>query len=157
MELSQIPNYAPHFLTANFLLAYIFSSTRGPKIRAGLDNNISPRGDLGPRADRAVAEGKITQAQLDKLRRLQGAHENGIEGFPFVVGAMCMALIGGVDAQTVNKYGLVYTVARVLYTVVYVQGTTRPVAAVRSVLFWVGNITCIRLLWFAAKALNVGK
>lgn len=113
-------------------------------MRLGLDDNISPRGDLGAKAERFVKEGKMTQAKLDRLRRQQGAHENGIEVFPFVVGALVMGVVGGVDAGTVNRYALFYTAVRVAYTLVYINNTTRGFAAVRSVLYWVGNITCIR-------------
>ena len=154
---AQVPNYAPHFIIGNFLLSYIISSTRFPKVAAGIDNNISPRGDLGERGERAVKEGKLSQERLEQLRRLQGAHSNNIEHFPFLVGALAMAVQGGVDTQTINKYGLIYTIIRAVYTLVYYHNTTPTAARTRSVLFWASNITCIRLLWFAGKAFNVAK
>ncbi|KAL1303827.1 hypothetical protein AAFC00_000286 [Neodothiora populina] len=151
---AQIPNYAGHFLIANFLFAHIFSSSRMQRKLLGIDNNITPRRDLGERAERAVRDGKITQVQLDRLRRIEAAHQNNIENYPNIVAALCLAVAAGLDNQTVNKYGLIYTLGRIAYTFVYATNTTAGASAVRSVLFWVGNVTCIRLLWFAGKAIN---
>lgn len=124
-------------------------------MRLGLDDNISPRGDLtGQKALDLIQRGKLTQQRLDQLKRLQAAHENGMEHYPVFVGAVCMAVIAGVENQVVNRYALGYTVFRAAYTVVYYYNTTAATAWGRSLLFWAANIVCIRLLWFAGKAFN---
>ncbi|GAB7354932.1 hypothetical protein MBLNU459_g5554t2 [Dothideomycetes sp. NU459] len=148
-----IPNYTPHFIIGNFLLTYIVGSTRLAKIRLGIDNNVAPREDL-EKAKEAVKAGKITQAQLDRVGRMQAAHENGMEHFPFLVGTLLAATQAGVPSHTINKYALVYTLTRAVYMYVYVNVTTKDLSWFRSILFWINNITCIRLLWFAGKSLN---
>lgn len=153
---AQIPNYAPHFLIGNFLMTYVFFSTRPAKLLAKIDDNISPRGDL-IKADRAVKEGKLTQERLDQIKRLQSAHENGMEHYSVFVGALAMAVSAHVDNATVNKYALIYTVVRAAYTASYYYLTTKSASRIRSVLWWAGNITCIRLLWFAGQSLNSPK
>lgn len=73
------------------------------------------------------------------------------------VAAITMAVQAGLPAEMVNKYALIYTLVRIAYTAVYVTNTTRQASGVRSVLWWAGNVACIRLLWFAGKAFNMTK
>jgi uncharacterized MAPEG superfamily protein len=62
-------------------------STRPAKARAGIDDNRNPRHDLAKYGERAVSEGKITRRQLERMTRLQSAHENAVEGFAFFAAA----------------------------------------------------------------------
>lgn len=148
-----IPNYTPHFIIANFLLTYIVGSSRFAKVSLGIDNNVAPREDL-VKAREAVKAGKITQEQLDRVGRIEAAHYHGIEHFPVIVGSLLAATQAGVPNQTINKYALIYTVTEALYMLAYVNITTKSASSIRSVLFWITNVTCIRLLWFAGKSLN---
>lgn len=99
----------------------------------------------------------MTAEQLAQIRRLQSAHENGMEHYSVFVAAITMAVQAGLPAEMVNKYALIYTLVRIAYTAVYVTNTTRQASGVRSVLWWAGNVACIRLLWFAGKAFNMTK
>ena len=84
----QLPaNYAPVFLLANWFYAYCALSTRFSKIAVGIDHNSSPRGDLSKYGDAAVQAGKLSRQRLEQIKRMQAAHENSVEGFPFFVAA----------------------------------------------------------------------
>lgn len=149
-----IPSYSAHFIIANFVLSYALLSTRGAKIRLGLDNNASPRYDVATTGEAAVKANKITREQLDKLKRQQACHENSVEHFPFFVGAVLFAHHAGLPAQLINKYALIYTLVRIAYAVAYARITDKTASYLRSVLWWSGNFTCFRLFWFAGKAIN---
>jgi uncharacterized MAPEG superfamily protein len=62
-------------------------STRGTKMRLGLDHNVAPREDLGKYGEAAVQAGKISRSALNKLKRQEAAHANAVEGFPLFVAA----------------------------------------------------------------------
>lgn len=82
-----VPNHAAGYLIANYILAFGLMSTRGAKVRLGLDHNVAPREDLGKYGEAAVQSGKITRATLNRLKRQEAAHANSVEGFSFFVGA----------------------------------------------------------------------
>jgi len=149
--------YSAHLLILNFLIAYSFSSTRIPKMLAGLDHNINPREDLAVRGTKAVEKGKITQTQLDGLKRLQAAHDNSIEHFPLFASAIVMAMFAGVSADSVNSLGLLYSLLRIAYIVAYWKGSSLKISWFRSVVYWAGNISCLRLIWLAGVMVNSSK
>lgn len=99
-----------------------------------------------------MKEGKLSQKQLDRINRLQSAHNNGLENLPLFSLAICFALIAKVPGSFVNKFGLTYTVARVAYVLNYYYVETEGASQVRTVLWWVGNISCATTIWKAAKA-----
>lgn len=149
--------YSAHLLILNFLIAYIFTATRIPKMLVGLDHNVNPREDLTVRGPKAVEKGKITQAQLDSLKRLQAAHDNSMEHFPLFAVAIVMATFAGVDAGSVNSLGAVYTFLRVAYVVVYWKGSSVKISWIRSVVYWMSNISCLRLIWLSGVMINSRK
>ncbi|KAI5199906.1 hypothetical protein E4T39_05937 [Aureobasidium subglaciale] len=154
-SLAPLPNYGPQFLLANFLLSYVLTTTRFQKSSYGCDNNINPRYDLeSPRAEQLVSKGKLTQAQLEQLRRIQSAHSNSMEHYTVFTAAVLCSLIAKLDSGMLNRYATIYTLVRAAYFYVYRQNTTKQAAYGRSLLWWAGNIVCIRLFWFAGKALN---
>lgn len=69
------------FIAANWFYAYIVLATRHWKQYYGIDNQGSPRQDLKRYGEIAVREGKITQAQLDQIYRVEAASANSTEGF----------------------------------------------------------------------------
>lgn len=76
-------NYTSALLLWNYTYAYMLTSPRILKIRAGMDHNTNPRYDLVKYGERAVAEGKITRKQLLQMERSASAHANTIETFAF--------------------------------------------------------------------------
>jgi len=149
--------YSAHLLILNFLIAYIITATRIPKMLVGLDHNVHPREDLTVRGPKAVEKGRITQAQLDSLKRLQAAHENSIEHFPIFAVAIAMATLAGVDAHSVNSLGAVYTLLRVAYVIAYWKGSSVKISWIRSVVYWMSNMSCLRLIWLAGVMINTTK
>lgn len=151
---TQIPNYAPALLSFHFIWAYGVLSSRTLKQWYGIDHNESPRHDLDKYGAAAVKSGKITQKQLDMLRRNESAHANAVENYAFFVGATGFASLAGVDRTLINRAGVVYTVARVAYGFVYILIEDRSWSQLRGITWWIGNGSCLYLLWQAGKKLN---
>lgn len=151
-----IPNYAPAFLSFHFIWAYGVLSSRTLKQWYGIDHNESPRYDLDKYGADAVASGKITQKQLDMLRRNEAAHANAVENYALFVGAVGFASLAGVDRRLINRAGAVYTVARVAYGFLYILVEDRLWSQMRGVTWWIGNGSCLWLLWKAGRKLNEG-
>lgn len=147
-------NHAPAYLCFHFIFAYGVLSSRALKRWYGLDHNESPRYDLAKYGDAAVASGKITQKQLDMMRRTESASANAVENYAFFVAAVSFATFAGVERDAVNKAGLVYTLARVAYGAVYVLVDHPQWSRVRGLNWWLGNISCFYLLWKASGKLN---
>jgi uncharacterized MAPEG superfamily protein len=149
------PNYAPAFLSFHFFWAYCVLAPRHLKQIYGIDHNVSPREDLAKYGDDAVKSGKITQKTLDMMRRNESAQLNSTENYILFVGAMSFATIAGVERELVNRAGLVYTIARVAYSAIYLLVDQPSVSLLRSVAWWVGNISCLWLLRRAGAKLNL--
>lgn len=69
------------FIAWNWFYAYGVLASRNFKQWYGIDNQASPRQDLRKYGDIAVREGKMTQAQLDQIHRVEAASANSTEGF----------------------------------------------------------------------------
>lgn len=139
-------------ILSQFFLNYLITQPRFQKIAYGIDNNADPRPDLAEKGPKAVKEGKLSQKQLDRINRLQSAHNNGLENLPLFSLAICFALIAKVPGSFVNKFGLTYTLARVAYVLNYYYVETEGASQVRTMLWWIGNISCATAIWKAAKA-----
>ncbi|KAH6660146.1 hypothetical protein BKA67DRAFT_547008 [Truncatella angustata] len=150
------PNYAPAYLGFHFVYAYCILASRNLKQIYGIDHQASPREDLVKYGDAAVKSGKITQRQLNMLKRNEGAHANSVENYTLFVGAMGFATFAGVKAEYVNRAGLIYTAARVAYAVSYILIEKNLWAVSRGVFWWIGNGSCLWLLWEAGKILTKG-
>ncbi|KAK3115625.1 hypothetical protein LTR53_004832 [Teratosphaeriaceae sp. CCFEE 6253] len=142
------------YLITNYVFAYLVLASRTPKQHYGLDHNVSPREDLGKYGDAAVRSGKMTQKQLDQLRRLEGANANSIENYILFVAAMLFAQISGMASTQINATGLCYTVARFIYAGVYVFVDTPKLSQARGIMYWTGNFALFRLIWISGNALN---
>lgn len=114
---------------------------------------MNPREDISS-ASAVAKDGnkKLDGKQLAKLKRQQAAHENSIENFPFFAAGVVFAQLAGVEQGVVNRAGLVYTVVRGLYLVAYAEIEEQRLSYVRSALWWVGNVTVLRLVWAAGRA-----
>ncbi|KID59221.1 uncharacterized protein G6M90_00g066720 [Metarhizium brunneum] len=142
------------YLIVNALWSHTLSSTRALKMLYKMDNHVSPRTDLDKFGPRAVLEGKITQAQLDMLKRNEAAHANSMEHFPIFATALILAKLAGLPAADINSAGFAYTVLRVAFVGNYVLSITMGWAALRPVFWWASNIVCFRLIWRAGKMFN---
>ncbi|KAK0612586.1 hypothetical protein B0T17DRAFT_648961 [Bombardia bombarda] len=151
-----ITNHAPALLIFNFIFAYGLLSSRTLKQYYGIDHNASPREDLTKYGPAAVRAGKITQKQLDTLKRNEAAHANAVENYALLVAALGLATAVGVKGEVVNRAGVVYTLARAAYAVVYVTVADDRWSQARGCCWWVGNGSCFWLLWRAWGVLALG-
>ncbi len=138
----------------HFLWAYGITSARTMKQILGIDHNVNPRLDVNEHGPAAVANGKITQRQLDMLKRNESAHANSHENFAVFASAVLWAHITGLDNATINASCLAYTVARIAYVAVYIFAEKPAVSQLRGLCWWTGNIVCLRLFWKGMKAMN---
>ena len=72
---------AAAFLAWNWLYAYCVLSSRTVKQWHGIDHNGNPRQDLAKYGEVAVREGKMTQAQIERIQRLEAAGANAVDGY----------------------------------------------------------------------------
>lgn len=147
------PNYAPAILGFNFAWAYLALAPRHLKQLWGIDHQGSPREDVAKYGDAAVRSGKITQRQLNMLKRNEAAQANSVEGYALLAGAVCLATAAGVRPETINRAGLAYSLGRIAYGVSYILIEDDTVALARTVFWWIGNGSCLVLLWRAGKLL----
>ncbi|PLN80382.1 hypothetical protein BDW42DRAFT_113861 [Aspergillus taichungensis] len=146
-------NHAVGYIVANWFFTYFATSARASKMWFGLDHNSAPREDLAKYGEAAVQSGKISRRTLNRLKRQEAAHANGVEGFPLFVAAMLLGIFAGLPAETINGVGAWYSVSRVLFTISYTLTESEGMSFFRSA-FWVsGNIGCIVGLLEAAKTL----
>jgi uncharacterized MAPEG superfamily protein len=150
-----IPVFAPTYLTVNFILAYVVLAPRHLKQYYGLDHQASPREDLAKFGDEAVRSGKISQSTLNMMKRNESAQANAIENYVLFVGAMGFATFAGVERELVNRAGLMYTSARIVYGALYILVEDPFWSLFRTVAWWAGNGTCLWLLSKAGKKLNL--
>lgn len=150
----QSPSLTASYLIFHFFFAYAITAARFPKRYYGLDHNVNPREDLAKYGPAAVSSGKITQSQLNRLKRIESCHANSIESFPLFVGAMIWAHVAGLENSVINRSALVYTVVRVVYAINYVVVEREAWSRLRGLMWWTGNVVCCRLFWLGGKAIN---
>lgn len=120
----------------------------------GIDHQSAPRDDIAKYGEAAVRAGKITQGQLNMIKRNEAAYANSVENYTLLVGAVGLATAAGVSPEAINRAGLVYSLARVAYGIFYVLVEDDTWALGRTVFWWTGNGSCLYLLWKAGKVLT---
>ncbi|KAJ5432392.1 uncharacterized protein N7458_011548 [Penicillium daleae] len=73
--------------------------------------------------------------------------------FRFFVAATLIAVYAGVPSETVNIFGVWYTVSRVALSHCYSYIETPSLSYLRSAAWWAGNISCVTGIIAAAKKL----
>jgi hypothetical protein len=84
----QPSNHAAGFIITNFFISYIFTASRPFKAYYGFDHNVCPREDLTKYGDALVQKGRLSARALARVKRLEAAHANSMEHFPFFFGSM---------------------------------------------------------------------
>ncbi|KAK5071523.1 hypothetical protein LTR64_004698 [Lithohypha guttulata] len=69
------------FIAFNWFYAYCVLAPRNFKQLYGIDHNGNPRQALNKYGSEAVKAGKLTQAQLEQIQRVESASANSTEGF----------------------------------------------------------------------------
>ncbi|EST08666.1 Membrane-associated, eicosanoid/glutathione metabolism (MAPEG) protein [Kalmanozyma brasiliensis GHG001] len=149
-------NYGPVSILAAFAGSHLLLQHRLPMLFYGLDQNVYPRDDLRVNGEKHVASGKITQAQLRRLKRWEAAHYNAIENLPIFIGSILSLQFAGAPNRLINRVAGVYLSARAAFAALYIFNEDETLAYARTVAWWTGNITCIYGLVKAARFLNHG-
>ncbi|KAN0098984.1 hypothetical protein V8E51_014647 [Hyaloscypha variabilis] len=147
----QPPNLAATFLISNFIFAYALLSTRGIKRLYKFDHNTSPREDVSKYGEKLMREGKLDRKTLERVKRWESAHANTVEGYSLFTGGVLLALHAGVPTQNLNGLMALYSSAIIAYAAAYILIEDERASFLRSVLWWVGNTSCISMMVMAGK------
>ena len=148
------PCQAPYYLMANFIFAHFILVPRTFKQFYGIDHNSAPREDIAKYGDAAVKSGKLTQAQLDLIKRASAAHSNRVENYSIFAAATVLAVTAGVPNDVINAQCLLYTVSSIAYGAAYTMIDSTPLSLLRTICWYGGGWACFRLFWKAGQALN---
>jgi uncharacterized MAPEG superfamily protein len=107
-----------------------------------------------PRVSTAAASDSTPEGQF--ITRCHGAHANAIENFPYLVAAVLMADLAGVPRDTTDRVAAAYLASRVVYTLLYMYGTTKWRAYSRSAVY-IGGLASLGWLMALAAAARSSK
>ena len=79
--------------------------------------------------------------------RLQGAHINGFEAFPFFAAAVILAEMRGVSQGAVNTLAVAFILARIVYVMLYLTNRPTPRSVVWSVAFLINVAIFLSPAW----------
>ena len=130
--------YLPHLLL------------RIPAIFAKLANNdkgLKTYDIRAPRVSQALAADDTPEGRY--IARLTGHHNNSHEVFPILAAAIFSALHRGVPVAVVNFYASAFLASRVLYTFLYICGTSAAFGYTRALVWTAGLVLCGYLMAFA--------
>ena len=82
------------------------------------------------------------------IARLTGHHDNSHEIFPILVAAVLGALQRGVGKEVVNFWATLWLLSRVVYTLLYITGSSKAFGNARALVWAVGlGLLCYLLAW----------
>jgi uncharacterized MAPEG superfamily protein len=91
------------------------------------------------------------RAMLEQLpdwgKRATWAHQNAWESFSLYTAAALMAYVSGADSAAIRWAVVAYLVARLLFPLFYMIG----LAPLRSLMFGVGTISIVTLMWTSIR------
>ena len=102
-SLKSPPALTGYYLIFHFIFTYAVTTPRHLKQFYGIDNNANPREDITKYGEAAVKSGKLTQAQLDHIKRNAAAHANTIENYPAFLAALLWAHVAGVPPAEMRR------------------------------------------------------
>ena len=133
--------YVPHAVRAALVHAKLGEMKRaGAKVPGGYDVR-------NPRASTALASDSTPEGRF--IARANACHVNALENYPLFAAAVLAAVQAGVAPADVNSAAAAYVGLRVLYTVLFLTGTSMPVAFTRS-LTWGASIAVVCSLFLDA-------
>ena len=114
------------------LMLYLLSIASVKWLRAGRFDNAKPR-------DPAFYEDPIATRAL-------GAHQNGIEAFPFFAAAVLLAEFRACPQNLINELAILFVIVRIAYVFTYIGD--RP--TLRSILWSIGFALNIAIFFMPA-------
>jgi uncharacterized MAPEG superfamily protein len=85
------------------------------------------------------------------IKRAGSAHANRVENLPVFAAAMVLAMATGVKSEVINRYGLMYSLASMAYSVAYVCIDREVYSLARTACWYVGVWATVRLFWEGGK------
>eukprot|EP01060_Flectonema_neradi_P000655 TRINITY_DN103_c1_g2_i1.p1 TRINITY_DN103_c1_g2~~TRINITY_DN103_c1_g2_i1.p1 ORF type:complete len:177 (+),score=27.02 TRINITY_DN103_c1_g2_i1:46-576(+) len=79
------------------------------------------------------------------IRRLQGAHDNGWEGFILFLSAVTAAWLAQIDPHYMNAFSIASLVSRFFYNIAYMLADSPKLSFIRSFFFACGFVSIIAL------------
>jgi uncharacterized MAPEG superfamily protein len=96
----------------------------------------------------------IDKATKERITRAEGAQQNGFENLGFFAAAVTAGNAAGLPARTMNILTGAYLLSRVVYNVVYINGSTGPLAGLRSAIYTTGIGLLSVIFVMAGNAIN---
>ncbi|KZV97375.1 hypothetical protein EXIGLDRAFT_731075 [Exidia glandulosa HHB12029] len=109
-------------------------------------NNLEPRRNI----ERLENDPKVDKAFLQRVVRLDGAHQNGLEAFPLWAAAVIVGNMAGMDNRTLNVCSALFVGGRVLFTYLYVKQKTVVQSYVRSIVWTATTVISLYMLTHSA-------
>ncbi|KAJ8456755.1 hypothetical protein ONZ45_g18591 [Pleurotus djamor] len=104
----------------------------------GYDNTL-PRTNVAQLKEKeSKKDSKLPSGFATKMMRLDGAHQNGNEAFPFWTAAIITAHVVGMDKYTMNVASIAYIGLRLLYNQIYIYHNTLLKGWARTIVFFAG-------------------
>jgi uncharacterized MAPEG superfamily protein len=145
----------PLVLLSLAMLAYVpHLFLRGPAVHAILSKRGKGMKTYDIRTPR-IAQSLAAEDATDEGRyvaRLNGHHANSLETFPFIAAAIFACVLRAVPAQQVNFLATSYLITRVIYTPLYIYGTTRLMGIARALVWAAGFGVVCYMLFLASKS-----
>ncbi|KAF9225692.1 hypothetical protein BS17DRAFT_777511 [Gyrodon lividus] len=145
-SLLEHPGLALYSIPAMWVLAFFPGILKNATIGRSIGyDNVAPRGNLARVRDADVAA---------LVKRMDGAHQNGLETLPLWIAAVLAGVVTHVDTHTMNTSAAVFIALRTAYLYVYITNKTQLQSMFRSLL-WTGSIgVALRLLVKAAGTVS---
>lgn len=88
-------------------------------------------------------------SKSNTVRRLVGAHQNGLEALLTTGLAILMCIVTGVDAQQLTSLVNLHVYTRAVFIVTYFLAFAQVLSVIRTAVFFVGFSVTIKLMWLA--------
>ncbi|KAH7887099.1 hypothetical protein F5I97DRAFT_1105039 [Phlebopus sp. FC_14] len=145
-SLLEHPALALYSIPAVWVLAYVPAFLKNATItRAAGWDNVAPRENIA----------RVRDAEKTALiKRMDGAHQNGLEILPLWIGAVLAGTATHLDTRTMNVSAVSFITLRALYVYVYVTHKTSLQSLARTFL-WLGSTgIALRLLLKAGSSVT---
>ncbi|PWN93373.1 hypothetical protein FA10DRAFT_264031 [Acaromyces ingoldii] len=154
--MDMIPNISVASLPITLFLAalphwYSIGVAESRKIQGGWSNE-NPRAFVA-RLNARAAQGKRLSDTEEMILRAQSCQQNGFEWFAVWAAAVILGNFAKLPQSTLTNTTFIHLVTRIIYTVLYVQTTSRKFSYVRTLVFNLGVAAQVRLIFKAAYAL----
>jgi uncharacterized MAPEG superfamily protein len=130
--------YLPHLVRVVTLLKY--QGVKGYNNRTPREQNLE--------FDKVFAK---NQEVAEFCKRCVGCHLNGMESLSYFAPSVAFAVARGLPNSTITKIAFTYLGLRVVYTVVYLKGSTNTLSYIRTGVFHASVYTSLLLFLIAAK------